>query len=660
MQESTNPLLIPEILFYVAAFLTSTDLVSCTKVSRLWNNSFSPALWKKFQVSQEDGINGMALSTSTTDTTTTTTITTTITTITTATTTTAPTPTDSTTTTTTATTDGTTTTKSRKGPTLDVLCRNAPHIRSLTLRTTQGLGPFLERCTNLRTLIVIGTSEHFGCTESWPQLTRLVQRNPMMEWIVLGMNRKIGPPATFLRAVIDSCPNLRRFESSLCLYEHPEQMEALLQLFSKTYEVWTRYEVFSIPRKLVDQTILNAARFPNLVELAFKDPRGINTTRQLDIICQCPNLKLLTWAAGSGTPLPVKEFCERVPKACPQLKGLHLDASANTSRNSMVKVLDTFPDLTSLLLFGCTMTDKTFRSLRRHFHSLTSLDLIDIFGVKKSRMAQVILESCPGLEKLSLALLCMQDVVSGRDWQATRLRRLQVDLVSDNAASKMWASMNNDNRTIDVEQQKVFAQLGRLTQLRHLAIGHREDVRQPSLDFRIEHGLEALKGLTRLNHLSLEGTIQELDDKDVDWIGQHLRCLTTLKGRLAGTVTRHEELRKRFWDSHQIETPERLPKVEKIWIPTRVLDSDLVMELPESLKDIDYVMEYENSDEYYEDSTEDEENDYYDYDGAEDEEDDYYDYDGAEDEEYDYYDNDDAKGEENDYSDYDNAEDEEY
>ncbi|KAG0327461.1 hypothetical protein BG000_000948 [Podila horticola] len=513
MADHTSPMDMPEILFYVAAFLTQQDLVTCTSVSRNWHQAFTPCLWKKSQIFDDTLLR----------------------------------------------------------PTLDILCKHAPQIRNLTLHSTRDLDPFLERLINLRTLIIAGGGGQFAKPESWSQLTALVQRNPRIEWIIVGMNRKIGPPASFLRAIPASCPNLRRYESSMCLYEDPDQIDALLGIFSRAKEVWTRYESFAVA------PVARTFHFPNLVELALKDPRGLSTSRQVDIICMCPNLRFLKWAVGRDTPIPVQEFCKRVPQACPKLKNLHMDGSATLPRESVGYVLDALKDLESLMLFGCAIGESLFRSVTRHFHSLTSLDVMDSIQTKSS-MAQRILENCPNLTNVSLALLSMQDVVNGQPWQATRLQYLQVDLVSLEGACRMAAGGNEDSRMIPLQQMRVFEQLAKLTDLRHLAIGHDDKIRRPSLEFRVEHGLTLLKSLTRLRHLSLEGTVQDMTEEDADWLGQNLRHLDTIKGRLCSTVAEHETLRQRLLIEYRVEVLPREGDMEELSIPSGRSGQDLALE----------------------------------------------------------------------------------
>ncbi|KAG0086988.1 hypothetical protein BGZ93_004298 [Podila epicladia] len=555
MADHTSPMDMPEILLYVAAYLTQQDLVTCTCVSRQWHQAFTPCLWKKFQISDD--------------------------------------------------------TLLRLTP--DILCKHAPQIRDLTLSITSDLDhflegfthrqalttdldPFLERLTNLRTLIVIGGNQ-FTKPEPWLQLTALVQRNPRIEWITLGMNRKIGPPASFLRAIPASCPNLRRYESSLCLYENADQIDALLGIFSRAKEVWTRYESYAV------SPVVRTFCFPNLVELALKDPRGLSTSRQVDIICMCPNLQFLKWAVGQDTPIPVQEFCERVPQACPKLKHFHLDGSATLPRESIGYLLDVLKNLESLMLFGCAIGESLFRSVTRHFHSLTSLDVMDSFQTKSS-MAQRILENCPNLIHVSLALLCMHDVVNGRPWQATRLQHLQVDLVSLEGACRMAAGGNKDSRMIPLQQTRVFEQLAKLTDLRHLAIGHMK-LRRPSLEFRVEHGLTLLKSLTRLRHLSLQGTVQDMTEEDADWLGQNLRNLNTVEGRLCSTVAEHEALRRRLLKEYRVEVLARDDEMEELSIPSGRSGQDPALEElyggyddEEEYSDDDYEYELEEQIEY--------------------------------------------------------------
>jgi len=394
-----------------------------------------------------------------------------------------------------------------------------------------------------------------------------------MEWIILGMtmnmNRKTGPPTSFLRAIPASCPNLRRYESSMCLYEDPDQIDALLGIFSRVKEAWTRYEAYAVTSGG------STHHFPNLVELALKDPRGLSASRQVDIICMCPNLKFLKWAVGNDVQIPIQEFCERVPVACPKLKNLHVDGSATLPRESIGYILDSLKDLGELMLFRCEIGESMFRSLARHFHSLTLLDLAD--SQTKSSMAQRILENCPNLKTANLALLSMQDVVNGMPWRATGMQYLQVDLVSLEGACRMAAGGNKDSRMIPLQQIRVFEQLARLTELKRLVIGHLSHLRRPSLELRVEHGLTLLKSLRKLRYLSLDGTVQDMTEEDVDWLGQNLK-LDTIEGRLCSTVVEHEALRQKMLTVYQVDVAPREAVMEVLSIPSGWSGQDPTLE----------------------------------------------------------------------------------
>ncbi|KAG0349048.1 hypothetical protein BG004_002248 [Podila humilis] len=519
----SNPLDMPEILLCISAYLIPHDLVACLAVSKLWHQTFMPRLWKKYLIAAD---------------------------------------------------------MSRR-PCLQTLCKHAPHIRNLSLWTTLDLDPFFEHLTNLRTLIIIG-GDHFAAPQVWLQLTALVQQNPGIEWIIVGMNNLIGPTAEFLRAIPASCPNLRRYESSMCLYKEQEQIDALLGIFSHAKEVWTRYESYAVS-PYVPRTYC----FPQLQELALKDPKGLTTTRQVDIICMCPNLEMLKWAVGRDNPIPIQDFVNRVPAACPKLKRLHLDGNTSSTGGTggsgegqgenIGQMLDALKDLESLLLFGCMIEGHLFTSLKGHFHSLSSLDVMDSFQFKSS-MAMTILENCPNLERLSLALLSMEHVVAGQAWKATKLRELQVDLVSLEGACLMAAGGNKDTRMIASQQICAFEQISRLTELRHLAIGHLRELRRPSLEFRVGLGMKFLRSLTKLRHLSLEGTVQDMTEEDVDWLGQNLRHLDTIEGRLCSAVAGHDRLRQRLSSQFRIDVAQRSGVMEELSIPSGRAGQDLSLE----------------------------------------------------------------------------------
>ncbi|KAF8924820.1 hypothetical protein BGZ58_001397 [Dissophora ornata] len=423
---------------------------------------------------------------------------------------------------------------------MPILQKNAHFVRSLTLKASDGLAPFLQRCTGLKTFVLFGKHIETPNPELWAQFTDLIWQNPLMEWIVLGFgfDRTTAPSIAFLKALPLACPNLKRYESSRGKYDHPEQVEALMQAVSRIKTVSSRYEYF------VNIPSFKRWTFPHLFEMALKDATGLSPGSQVDLVCQCPNLKLLKWTVGRETLFPVQDFCERVPAACPKLRQLHIDGCGLPDPEDIGRMLDTLSHMEQLVLCGSRITKRTFGCLGRHFETLQTVDIIDCFDVK-SWMVQQILESCPNLTKLASPVLRMHDIVTGKDWAAVQLRHFQVNVERSHSMPE----------SIE-EHWATFRQLSRLRWLQHLTVGSLKWTRRSGLLFRIDYGMDQLKSLTKLKILDLGGSCQRMDEGEVVWIGAHLDNLTKIEGIFSLDWERHLDLTMRLCELG-LDVPEK-------------------------------------------------------------------------------------------------------
>ncbi|KAF9211780.1 hypothetical protein BGZ59_007617 [Podila verticillata] len=156
---------------------------------------------------------------------------------------------------------------------------------------------------------------------------------------------------------------------------------------------------------------------------------------------------------------------------------------------------------------------------RGHFATVQGLQLTQTFV--ESQMVQEILESCPVLEELAAPQLYGRDVVSGRPWVCRWLKALSVQIVLDEEASR--------------QQAQVFERLAGLVLLKdmHLRSNFRSSAK-PALDFRLERGLNLLRGLTKLTRLVLPAP-QILGEEDVEWMVEHWINLREIVGTLNTT-----------------------------------------------------------------------------------------------------------------------------
>ncbi|KAF9095347.1 hypothetical protein BGX27_001296 [Mortierella sp. AM989] len=482
----TSPVELPEMLFYLAPFVVHEDIPACLRVCRQWNISFTPSLWHSIKVPQDWS-------------------------------------------------------QSPSFPPLHILQKNAQYVRYLTLKAIEGLAPFLQRCNGLKTLVVFGEQIAIPCKphlELWDELTSLIKHNPTIEWIVFGFSLSTAPSTTFLRALPDACPNLKRYESSQGRYDDPDQIEALMQAISNLRTVSFRYEYF------VNVHLSKRWTMPYLHELTLKDARGLSTQSQVDLVCQCPSLRHLKWTVCRDALFPAKEFCKRVPKACPELCQLQLDGCGLPDPDDIGRMLDSISRLELLALCGSSITKRTFNSLIRHFGVLRSLDIMYCSQVK-SWMAQRILEECPNLTKFLSSVLLMQDIFQGKTWAAVKLRHLEINFVQSS-----WSA----NPTEEIKE--TFKQLSRLTRLRILSTGCRGRARKRGLMFKTELGMDQLKTLTKLTTLNLGVPFHQMSEADVIWVGAHLENLTRVEGVFHTEWSQHLHLADRF-RGFGIDVPEK-------------------------------------------------------------------------------------------------------
>ncbi|KAF9437175.1 hypothetical protein BGZ76_001734 [Entomortierella beljakovae] len=544
----TSPVELPEILHYIAWQVSLEDLFSCVRVSRLWNTSFTPSLWHTVLVPHDWP-------------------------------------------------------QSPSFPSLSTLQKNAHHVRRLSLKSIEGLAPFLQSCNHLKVLVIFGeqiTSPINPNPKVWDELTSLIKHNPLIEWIVFGFGLSIGPSTTFLQTLPKVCPNLRRYESSQAKYDDPEQVNALIQVINKLQAVSTRYEYFA------NVQISSRQVMPHLYELTLKDARGLSPKAQVDLVCLAPSLRTLKWTVSSDTIFPVKEFCKRIPAACPKLRQLQLDGCGIRNPDYIGRMLDSLPPLEVLGLCGSIITIRTFNSLTRHFGSLDSLEVTYCSRVK-SWMVQRILEGCPHLTKLLCSVLRMRDIVQGKPWAAVKLERFEVNFIST-----MHSNSSIEEQA--EEQRATFGQLSRLKQLGVLATGPKGRASKQGLQFRLGMGMHQLESLTKLRMLNFGVPFQTMDEDDVIWIGNFLGNLKRVEGIFHTDWDQHMqlvEILKSFGvDVINMENADEMYDYTMDYIENQDEDDEVEAEYNEEYEDFD---DEEDEDEEEEEEEEEEEDEWSEY-----------------------------------------------
>ncbi|KAK3826168.1 MAG: hypothetical protein J3R72DRAFT_458034, partial [Linnemannia gamsii] len=186
--------------------------------------------------------------------------------------------------------------------------------------------------------------------------------------------------------------------------------------------------------------------------------------------------------------------------------------------------------------FGVRSFDRLVGGTIEHCATIRVLSLRSCQGVTSS-MVQEIMELCPLLEELTADGLKFKDVVRGQAWTCVGLRRLEVFVDVD--SGDLDESMENP-------QKQTLARIGRLQRLEHLSMGRKsyEVVYSNAIVLRLHAGLEALQGLDRLQSIDLEGSRQEMDRGDVEWMMKHWPRLNYIRSNICSDSATRIEVRE--------------------------------------------------------------------------------------------------------------------
>ncbi|KAF9931883.1 hypothetical protein BGZ67_005083 [Mortierella alpina] len=340
--------------------------------------------------------------------------------------------------------------------------------------------------------------------------------------------------------------------------------------------------------------------FLSLQTLTLFGVHGLSVFKLVELLARCPRLKTLRWLIDEYfdtddytnnqlviEDINVSEMSRRVIWGLAQLVRngclqeleslelhLHFDFSPQTCLEDMslememTTILDRVQPLKTLHIHGLDKV-RSFPTLRRHFETLTSLQLGMPVGVESSRMVQTILSSCALLtwyQGNSIRALDMME--DGRPWVCLALKGLGLRIELD-------PETKTPDRTRYEQQYFVLAQLSRLKWLERLNLRgsisasdawtrHGEVdtadhdvkltlankcVRQRRLDLRLCEGLDVLRTLTCLSKIYFHGAA-EWGSEEVDWALEHWPKLEAI-GRLASGLTENLELMKRLEDGYR-------------------------------------------------------------------------------------------------------------
>jgi hypothetical protein len=261
---------------------------------------------------------------------------------------------------------------------------------------------------------------------------------------------------------------------------------------------------------------------------------------------QCPRLTSIAWHTQlfltEGFILRLSELFEA--KALPCLE--YLDAGTGWIGNELLtKLIQNLPPRINALLFGFsrTATIIDFATVFQPcFSTLRVLEAATDTNIKLP-FAQVVMSSCPLLEKLKAPLVDALVVTEGKPWVCLRLKVLELAFCFDPPS------------TVGHLQPLIFDRLSKLTRLEELRMTGPDRQYEPCgrVDLRLASGLDKLSTLWLLRSIDLLNVFQCLGDAEVDWISEHWKCLTLFRGRLFGRGNAVSEAWGKRLDRHGIK-----------------------------------------------------------------------------------------------------------
>ncbi|KAF9913846.1 hypothetical protein BX616_009462 [Lobosporangium transversale] len=150
---------------------------------------------------------------------------------------------------------------------------------------------------------------------------------------------------------------------------------------------------------------------------------------------------------------------------------------------------------------------------------LTVISLNSEYGI-----VQTIMSSCKHLITLRSGEITVTEIVEGKEWVCSKLKKLDVDLIFDGA--------DGESEERKAKQQKVFGHLGKLTKLQNLQLtGVTASIAGTrTLDLRLESGLDKLVGLKQLRCLVFCRESHWMGLEEAIWMVENWPCLMRVIG----------------------------------------------------------------------------------------------------------------------------------
>lgn len=551
-----RPLDLPEIKNHLAKFLSTKDIVACLRVSRSWHNSFAPCIWD----SVATGLSPPSPSR----------------------------------------------VSFRRYPSLTGIYRNARFIRSLTLTSyprfgseetynngttrfeqleklafhvNQGcwswlaLGNLVRKSSRLLELRVDGQREVLPCLESAPSFWNAMQEAPLLRSLVIEdldiCERSAG-------ALWDMCrrtgggKGIRRLELYAICFETTGTGLAG-DGDSNSNSDNSNDEEERAERAMSMSTLLPGFDLDSIVEFKLEVSRECKWSLmdQLRLLLRLTSVEKLRWSfpvahrsafpSFEGEWLVFQQFFQTATLSTaitnnapswPLIEELTLARMAIPDE-CLALMLKSFCPLSSLSVDGSRIAEGSLASLggSQHCAALRVVSLRHCHEAKSS-VVQEIMEHCFQLEELTADILRFGDVARGKPWACAGLRRLDVFI-------HMGGSTLTENVDHYHRHQLILGRMGELRRLEYLSVGHQSygEVFENAIVLGLRTGLALLQGLDRMQSVYLEGTLQEMDRDDVEWMVNHWNCLIYIQSNICSDPGMRTVLTE-YLHSHQVRVLE--------------------------------------------------------------------------------------------------------
>ncbi|GJJ72970.1 hypothetical protein EMPS_05328 [Entomortierella parvispora] len=367
-------------------------------------------------------------------------------------------------------------------------------------------------------------------SEPWSAASLLVRRNSKLENLQVSDSLS----ATFLRAVSESCPCLKKLSLRNLALDR-EATEALVDLCSANTLVSLILDYVTCSNRQAVHAVIQGSDSPELTQslklqvLKFTGSYGVVTlANQIAWAQRCPQLKTLELYCRLRRPFPAKLLCEALPTTLCEVNQLRL-SSVRLTPDDLAVVLEGFGPGPRIKYFGLgrnltgpvSWPPTLWSLLERHKSVLTHLDMKRC-PTFSSDAVQLSLATFPRLVRLQAGYLIAQDILGNPNeedevtrivpWVCKGLRHLDVHIHGFDNKPALWNVL-------------VLKQLSTLEVLETLDIRmfeyswHDEEYRRNnSLDLRLEAGLRVLASLTRMKRLDFVPELQRAGTEELEWM----------------------------------------------------------------------------------------------------------------------------------------------